>query len=233
MTMEDRFSLPYSRMKEQLMKCCAFTRWIAVFAIGVSLLLGLCACVSIDADAAKMQVGNISIILPDECILEPDSAKAGPVGLGGRELEQNRACIASASNPEQTLMAVSQYEGATFDEAVTYVQQSSEGYFADQAQRSQEGWNSTLEKYGVEDQMPAFTTEYGEMGYLEIDGHRAARQDRLGRLPDGTVRTEVIWECIEVDTNTIGILYVYLPEEEYLRYESVLDQLFSSISITS
>lgn len=206
---------------------------LIAFAVACGILLGLCACASADEDAAKVQIGSISIILPDGCIPEPDSAKAGPIELGGRELERESAGIALASNPEQTLMAVSSYEGASFDEAIAYVRQSSEGSFADQAQRSQERWNSMLERYGVEDQAPDITIEYGEMEFLEVDGHRAARQDRLERLGDGTVRAEVIWECIDIDANAIGILYVRLSEEGYQRYEPLLDELISSIQIAS
>lgn len=212
-------------------KHCGTHKRAALWALVLVALLVLCACANADDGAPRLTVGRISIVLPDGCMLEGDSTRTDPLEFDTRLLERRSECIALASDPDQTLMAVSQYEGASFDEALAYVQRSSEGGSPSAAQPPSGSWSEAMERHDVE--APEVAVEYGAMESLEVDGHRAARQERLERQADGTTRMQVVWECIELDANVIGVLFVRLSEEDYVCFEPLLDEILSSIRIAS
>lgn len=201
------------------MRVNAFSKLAVVFCM-VALSLALFACT---ASENKLDMGSFTISYPSELAPKDSSPKGTTLR---RESEANNFLIylqeANLFNNDRSLaIKVKEYSGVTFDEALAYAK--TQVYPTTPSQLSEDAiskWSLNPNNYG------SSACEEPEM--ITINGKRAFKQKWWGEGYNNTI-AKSLTECVEIDEDTIAVVYCLLPDDLLQANRELLDDVFNSV----
>lgn len=195
---------------------------VAVFAALLVFLLLVSAHEGSRFFSNEVIIEPIAIRCPGTFSVRPWPPERVTVETNGVTYEETSVLIADEGRG--IVLRFGLYEGVTYDAALVYseavAKTSKWDVLSEEERQSCEARSLSAEGFS--------TVGYGNPDEMTIDGHPAFIQTGSWLSEE---RVEIVFQCIEVDEDSVGIVYCSIPEKDYLKNKVMLEKIFASMVV--
>lgn len=195
---------------------------VAVLAILLVFLLLVSARAGGRFFSNEVVIEPIAIQCPSTFSVRPWPPERVVVETNGVTYEETSVLI--ADEKRGIVFRFGLYEGVTYDAALAY----------SEAAAKTSKWDVLSEEERQSCEVRGLSAEgFSTVGYdspdeMAIDGHPAFIQTGSWLSEE---KIEIVFQCVEVDEDSVGIVYCSIPEKDYLENKVMLEKMFASMVV--